>query len=369
MMRKRGGRREDFGMQTHHLTGPGELIAAIPTMMGSPPQDAVVVVGIASSGAVVAAVAAEHADLAITEVARSLGESIAATLRANDAQRVIIISYTEDDVTMGCPAVDALRPRIEDAVDVIDVWACDGERFVAPGCADSECCPPGGHPVPESTLRVPVRASVSAVGHAAPAYDDEVAPPVRRRSAARAADRWAARKSKDAHEWRCEGWSICGEAFAIDAPAPVLGRAIASLQDVRVRDAMIVEWLGGPPPAIADTLLGHASDEVTAVLDGAMRDLGTEQPVPGEMVAALRWCRRLIAHARRSEQAPMYTLSAVALWWGGDIAAAADSAQQALRQDPGYSLAILVSDICAAGVSPAWQRAQGNSRVDRGVIL
>ena len=162
---------------------------------------------------------------------------------------------------------------------------------------------------------------------------------------------------------------MCGDSLAVDAPAPLVGRAIASLQDKRVRDAMIVEWLGGPPAAIADTLLGQESAEVTAVLDGAMRDPGVELPVPGEMVAALRWCRRLIAHARRREQAPMYTLSAVALWWGGDLAAAHDSTRQALRCDPGYSLAVLMNDICEVGVSPAWQRAQGNSGIDKGVIL
>lgn len=356
MMRAARVRREDFVMQTHHLTGPGELIAAIPTMMGAPPYDTVVVIGIAHTGAVVTAVAAEHTDLMIPEVARSLGEKMAATLRANDAQRVIIVTYTDEDVTIGCPAVDAVRPYIQGAVDVIDVWACDGERFVAPGCADVECCPPGGHLVPENTIRVPAQASVSAVGHAAPAWDDEVAPPQRKRSASRAADRWAARKAADVAEWRCEAWAMCGEAFELDASAPAIGRAIASLQDVRVRDAMIVEWLGGAPSAIADTLLGHESAEVTAVLDSAMRDHNAATPVPAHMVASLRWCRRLIAHARRQEQAPLYTLSAVALWWSGDVAAAEDSARQALRKDPTYSLAVLISDICAAGVTPAWQR-------------
>lgn len=363
------GIREYARMQTQHLTGPGQLIAAIPTMLGQAPHDAVVVIGIDGAAAVVTAVSADHADLAIPEVARALGESIAANLRANDAQRTILITFTADDVTTGCPAVDALRPGLECAVDIVDVWACDGDRFVAPGCADPDCCPPLGHPVPPSPINMPARASVSAVGHAAPGFNDEVAPANRRRSAARAADRWTTRRVLEPDEWRCEGWSLCGESLAPDAPAPLLGRAISSLQDVRVRDAMIVEWLGGPPSAIADTLLGHDSEEVTAVLDGAMRNTGAERPIAGEIVAALNWCKRLIAHARRREQAPVYTLSAVALWWGGDMAAAADSARQALRRDPSYSLALLVNDVCEAGVRPAWQRAEGNIGVDRGVIL
>lgn len=356
-MRCLGVWRDDAAMQTHHLTGPGELIATIPTMMGTTPCDAVVVVGIAGPGAVVAAMSADHVDLAIPEVARSLGESMAANLRANDAHRAIIVTFTDEDVTVGCPAVDALRPELESVVDIIDVWACDGERFVAPGCADGECCPPAGHQVPPSSIELPVLTSVSAVGHAAPAYDDDAAPPSRRRSAARAADRWSARRLVDTEGWRCESWTLCGESWAPAAPAPLIGRAIASLQDVRVRDAMIIEWLGGPPTAIVDTLLGHDSAEAKAVLDAAMRDPGTEPPVPAEMMSALQWCGRLIAHARRREQAPMYTLSAVALWWAGDSNAAMDSVRQALHRDPGYSLAVLVGDILEAGVSPAWQRA------------
>lgn len=368
-MRSTRATRNHGAMQTHHLTGPGELIAAIPTMLGTIPRDTVVVVGIAARGAVVAVVGAPRRDFEIPEVARALGESMAAKLRANDARRAIIVTYTHSDVTMGCPAVDALRPSLESAVEIVDVWACDGDRFAAPGCANSECCPPEGHAIPAIPIASGARASVSAVGHAAPALDDEAAPPVRRRSAARAADRWIARRVADPGEWRCEAWSLCGDSLALDAPAPVLGRAIASLQDIQVRDAMIVEWLGGPPTAIADTLLGRDSAEVTAVLDGAMRDPEGESPVPGEMVTVLCWCRRLIAHARRREQAPMYTLSAVALWWGGDLAAAGDAARQALQRDPSYSLAVLVSDICEAGVSPAWQRAQGNTEVDKRVIL
>lgn len=368
-MRTTSAAPDHCAMQTHHLTGPGELIAAIPTMLGTTVDQAVVVVGIASRGAVVTAVSADHVDLAIPEVARSVGRSIAAKLRANDAQRAIIVTYTHDDVTMGCAAVDALRPQLEGAVEIVDVWACNGKRFVAPGCANPDCCPPEGRPVPPDTLTARAFASVSAVGHAAPAHDDDVAPPARRRSAARAADRWSARRAIDPDDWRCEAWSLCGDSFALNAPAPLLGRAVASLQDVRVRDAMIVEWLGGPPAAIADTLLGRDSAEVAAVLDAAMRDPAVELPVAGEMVAALRWCRRLIAHARRREQAPLYALSAVALWWGGDIAAAADCVHQALQRDPAYSLAALINDICAAGVTPAWQRAQGNIGVDKRVIL
>lgn len=342
-------------MQTHHLTGPGELIATLPMMLGTSPRDAVVVVGIAEAGAIVAAMSADHLDLAIPEVARSLGESMAANLRAHEARRAIIVTFTEEDVTVGCPAVDALRPQLDSVVDIIDVWACNGERFMAPGCADSECCPPGGHHVPPSSIQLPVRASVSSVGHAAPATDDESAPPARRRSAARAADRWTARRMDDSERWRCDSWVLCGESLQDRAPAPLIGRAIAGLQDVRVRDAMIIEWLGGSPTAIVDTLLGQDSPETTAVLDEALRNPAVQRPIPAEMVAAVRWCRRLIAHARQREQAPLYTLSAVALWWAGDPNAAMDCVRVALHRDPRYSLAGLLSDILNVGISPAWQ--------------
>ncbi len=345
-------------MKTQHLTGPGELIAAIPMMLGETPHEDVVVIAMAKTGEVVTAVRAHRADLGIPEVARAIGESIAATLRANSARRAILVSFTTQDVSLACPAIEALRPWLDSVVDVVDAWACDGERYSAPGCADPGCCPTEARIVPESPFRAMVRASVSAVGHAAPADEDEYAPHSRRRSAARAADRWVARKSDDLGKWRCDSWAQCEQSHALNAPAPVLGKVIAALQDVRVRDAVIIDWLGGSPQAIADTLSGESSHEVVALLDAAMSDLNSAPPATSQMVASLRWCRRLIAHARHREQAPMLALSAVALWWSGDLAAASDCASRALHCDPSYSLAGLVSDICAAGVSPAWQRGQ-----------
>lgn len=345
-------------MQTQHLTGPGELIAAIPTMLGEIPHEVVAVVAMTKTGEVVTAVRAHRADLQIPEVARAIGQSIAATLRANSAQRAILVSFTAQDVSLACPAIEALRPWLENAVDVVDAWACDGERYTAPGCADSGCCPPEARLVPASPVNAMARASASAVGHAAPADEDEFAPHSRRRSSARAADRWTARKSGNLGQWRYGSWEHVEKSFALDAPAPVLGKTIAGLQDVRVRDAVIIEWLGGSSCAILDTLYGEDSSEVTALLDAAMSDPHAEPPAARHTVASLRWCRRLIAHARRTEQAPMLALSAVALWWGGDLTAAADCAARALHRDPAYSLALLVSDICAAGVSPAWQREQ-----------
>lgn len=355
-MRASAAVRDDAEMETHHLTGPGELIAAIPAMMGTQPHDAVVVVGMARAGEVVAVMSADHVDLQIPEVARSLGESMAASLRAHSAKRVVIVTFTHADVTMGCEAVDALRPGLDGVVDVVDVWACNGERFVAPGCADSNCCPPQGRQVPLSSIPMAARTSVSGAGHAPQLFDEVLAPPERKRSASRAADRWSARRAANPANWRCEAWSLCGESFAVTASAPLIGRAIASLQDVRVRDAMIVEWLGGAPAAIADTLMGQDSEEVAGVLDAAMRNPETDPPVPAQTVAALRWCQRLIAHARRREQAPMYALSAVVSWWAGDVAGAKELALRAMHRDPGYSLASLLSDICDAGVCPAWQQ-------------
>ncbi|MDN4481573.1 DUF4192 family protein [Demequina muriae] len=346
-------------MQTRHLTGPGELIAAIPTLVGFTPRESVVAVGLDGAGEVVAALRVDRNDARVAEMAASLGRAIAARLRAASARRAFLVTFTTDDVSLACPAVDALRPAVEAAVERVDVWACDGDRYLSPGCADPVCCPVGGRPVPWRTRGAVAPVSASALAHSLTEDEDDRATSSRRRSAARAADRWWGRRADGLDVWRCDSWQRCAESFPLNATAPEIGRAIAGLQDVRVRDALIVQWLGGSDDAIADTLFGRESPAVAGVLDGAMRDPGREPPDPAAVTASVRWCRRLLAHARRREHAPVLALVAVVLWWSGDMAGAQHSALAALRRDPDYSLARLVHDVTDARVAPAWTHAPG----------
>lgn len=346
-------------MQTRHLTGPGELIAAIPAMLGAVPREAVVAIGMDGTGEIVTALSIDRRDAAVTEAAAALGRAVAGKLRAASARRAFLVTFTTDDVAISCPVVDTVRPEIDAAVERVDVWACDGDRYLSPGCADPGCCPVGGRPVPWGVWGSSAAMSASAVAHAAVDDPGDTAPSARRRSAARAADRWWDKRAVDPEQWRCESWQRCGESFALDADAPVIGRAIASLGDIRVRDAMIVEWLGGSADAVVDTLLGRESAAVASVLDGAMRDSTREPPEQSAVVAALRWSRRLKGHARRREHAPLHALAAVLLWWSGDLPGAQRSAAASLRSDPTYSLARLVSDVATAGIAPAWTRAGG----------
>lgn len=345
-------------MQTRHLTGPGELIAAIPAMLGRTPSEAVVAIGLDGGGEIVTALRVDRRDAMVADSACSLSRAVAARMRAAAARRAFLVTFTRDDVTLSCPAVEALRPEVAAAVDRIDVWACDGDRYYSPGCADPTCCPAGGLPVPWEVMGAAAALSASAVAHAAPDEGDERAPQARRRSAARAADRWWARRGGLTEQWRCDSWQRFTEAYPVDADAPAVGRAIASLQDIRVRDALIVEWLGGSEEAVVDTLLGRESPAVADVLDGAMRDPMREPPDQAAVVASLRWCRRLIAHARRRERAPLLALSAVVLWWSGDLSAARGAAEASLRHDPTYSLARLVHDVAYAEIAPAWVHAR-----------
>ncbi|MFW7415286.1 DUF4192 family protein [Demequina sp. SO4-18] len=341
-------------MQTRHLIGPGELIAAIPMMLGFIPRESLAVVGLDGTGEVVVALRVDRRDAMVRESAASLGRAIAARLRGVTARRAFVVTFTGDDVALACPAVDALRPEIDRAVERVDVWACDGDNYLSPGCADPQCCPVGGRAVPWGSHEPASAMTASAVAHAAPDDHEDPAPAARRRSAARAADRWWERRDIDARGWRYDAWQRCSESFPLHASAPAIGRAIASVQDVRVRDALIVEWLGGSSCAVLDTLYGRDSAAVADVLDGAMRDPECEPPDTASVVASLRWCRRLLSHARRRQQAPVLSLSAVLLWWSGDLGAARRAAAAALHRDPSYSLARLVHDVADAGLTPAW---------------
>lgn len=343
-------------MTSHTIHGPGELIAIIPALLGYYPSESVVVVALSPRGEIDLTARVDREDLLLPEIASQAGGAIAAQLRRVAAHSVIVVSFTEDDASVSCEAIDALLPQIQPLVDMVTAWTSDGRGYRAPGCADPECCPPEGTPLPsgsggQCSCEAPLRVAPTR-----PASSDATAPERERRRAARAGDRWWARREIDPQEWRCE--SLAGLTASIEPSAGVLdlGRAAVSLRDVRVRDALIVTWLGGSASAIVDVLEGRSTAEVAAALDGALRDSHRPPPHPADVRAALEWCHRMLRLTRRRDAAAVHALAAVVHWYDGGLDEARLAAQRALTCDDGYSLAGLVADVCAAGLEPAWMR-------------
>lgn len=347
------------------LHGPGDLIAALPSLLGYTPRESVVVVAIGAVDELVAVLRVDRTELLREDRAAGVGRSIAAQLVRAGARLAVMISYTEEDVRLSCPAIDALRPALEGAVEEAEGWAIRDGRFFAPGCARESCCPAEGRVVPAAPHDIGLRPRVRTGSHgdlaAAPdaAYHaDEAA----RRRVARAGDRWWDRREGDPHAWREEAfrsWCAAVEGIADDAiPAdPEAGRLVASLQDRRVRDAVLVSLLPGWGELAPLVLAGSADEQVARAL-GVLLSPGEGCPPERDTVEPV-WdlCGSLIARARANRRAPMLTLCAVIAWWEGDESSCRALLNRAHASEPGYRLAGLLECTVLAGIDPGWRRA------------
>ena len=340
-------------MTSRTLHGPGELIAVMPAILGFQPQESVVVVALSAIGEIDLTMRVDRADLLLPEVADQAAATIASQLRRVAARRVIVLSFTDSDVSVSCDAVDAVMAAIEPVVDQATAWTSNGRTYRAPGCADIQCCPPEGSPLPLCALpsTATPRMGPSPAGSAGARQPER-----ERRRAARAGDRWWSRREQDLQRWRSDALTRLTESMGQGADALELGRAAVCLRDVRVRDALIVTWLGGTAQAVVDVLDGRSTAEVAAALDGALRDADRPPPAVADVEAALDWLRRMLALARRRDTAAIHALIAVMTWYDGALDEARVAAREALACDDGYSLAGLIEDVCLAGLEPAWMR-------------
>ncbi|WP_084078609.1 DUF4192 family protein [Demequina sp. NBRC 110057] len=341
-------------METTTILGPGELIAALPDMLGYTPTEAVVVVALDRGGMVLCAAAVDSVDLAIPELAPSIGPILARDLAEAGTRRAIAVSWSDAAPGAVCPELEELAPDLRAVGIEPCLWATDGDRYWSPECHDDECCPVEGRPLPRGEWGSGGRAAARARHRSSRARP--VASDAQRRSARRAADRWWRRRSEDREAWCLRAWDLtigCGP----DSDAPAWGKTIASLQDVRVRDALIVRWLGAEAAVVADVLTGTASEGVHRVMDGALRPGSATVPSAAQIGEGLRWCHEGATYARRTERAVLHALCAVLYWWADDLTASREAAADALDCDPSYSLALLVAQMCDRGLAPGWRRS------------
>ncbi|WP_159449332.1 DUF4192 family protein [Demequina sp. NBRC 110051] len=344
-------------MTTSTIRNPGDLIAALPAMLGEEPHDAVIVLGTAKDGEVLAAVKVDRVDLCVPELSPDTGAALARDLAFAGADRAIVVSWSDLAPGAGCPALDEIMPCLRlEGIDA-HAWVTDGNHYWAGLCMDPDCCPPDERPAPQ-VAPVPRGPRVTVDGWRGNVVHDRAVQVTGndKRRASRAADRWSHHRDDDRDAWCRQGWSELEATVDGEAEPPIWGRCIAAAQDVRVRDAVIVMWLGGSPSVIWDVLEGRASRGVHAVMEGALRPGSATLPEPGVCVAALEWTSQAMAYARLRERAVFHALRAVVMWWSDDLAAARREAMRALGCDDGYTLAMLLIDMCDLGLRPGWRR-------------
>ncbi len=360
-------------MNTVRLSSPGDLLAALPTFLGREPQDSLVLLGLNPSRQVVAIMRADHA--ACTDGgAQRLAAMALKALEGRGAVEVLVVLHAHSEDIRARDAIPAVLPWLEDRLEVLDVWIVSGGRYWAAMCADRSCCPPEGRQLPA------VPAALAALGEQGAfarvdgvgmeAWQLESPPtgrrnpgaglpedPARRRRVMKARSAAMRGRSGDRSAWCAAGLAAWREAIAgaMDGALPSearTGMLLASLTDVRMRDALILDLYGGTAHECAEILDGGNPDGVLAAVrsifdgEGMPRDRARVEAalVLAREVAAVMASRRI-----HKDVAAILTLAGICERWLGADASATEAVMTALDVNPRYSLARLVL--------AAWSRA------------
>lgn len=371
---------------------PRELLALIPFQLGFRPRESAVVVSIRSHRSRVGLVARVDLDaLADAEHGPVLGRSLVQHLLRDGAAGVVLVLYTARDVRgvdaeVGRAAHRHLAEAAEHLLTEPSSWVVGPEGWFGLGCEDVRCCPPAGRSLTdldsatvsaEMVLRgasvAPTREQLGDVGRAGTRD---------RRSARRAAARWAARRDacagpEELHRWRRTGLGLWRSELdhrreaagpqqqaplpdGVAAPAgrpepPVLGRLAAALEDVLVRDAVLLLLIPGTGRLPDRLVAGDAGEEVGAALQRVVDPSCGVPPDEAATAAAESLLRSVGAHL--PGHPAVLTLLAILAWWQGDGARAGVLLERAVQHDPTYRLALLVEEALGHGMPPGWLAA------------
>jgi Domain of unknown function (DUF4192) len=315
------------------ISGPGEMLQAVPYLLGFHPQRSLVLIGLAAGRLVVTA----RLDLA--DAARGAVPHAVATMVRGGSTSFVAVVYDDDAVRDGpgpptwAELVVAVETEVEAAeAQLLDALLVIDNRWWAYTCTDVACCPAEGQPLPsapsaftaaatvDGVVALPSRAALDAVLDPLPEGERD-----RLTALIAAAERAGARLTLDglARRWEISvKRAIFRAARAADQPGwagppddDEVARCGAALRVVAIRDAV---W------AAIDNRR----------LDGRplWRELGRRLPSPYD--------------------APPLFLYGWASWRAGDGASANIAADRVLASDPHYTAADLLVAAISAGVDP-----------------
>ncbi|WP_186814448.1 DUF4192 domain-containing protein [Actinotalea fermentans] len=382
-----------------------EVLALVPFQLGFRPTESAVLISLRGARSRVGLVVrVDLADIAADADNGWTARTLVGHVVADGARRAVAVLYTAADLqsAVGGSLPQAARERTArvaarvladaaaDSLGELETWVVGPRGYYALGCTDPGCCPPGGRPLDE-LQGTRIGAQMVLDGQlVAPTREDLVRLPdtsaEARKAARRARARWAARGAAagpgaQAHRWRRDGLALWRSTLAdvLEAsggaggsqrlpavfggsvpgvPAPTgTGRLLAALDDVLVRDAVLLTFVEGNE-RIADRLVagetGPAIGQGIAAITDPVRG---RHPDLRRVAGARAVLEHVAAHATRGRHAPALTLLAVLAWWEGDGARSGVLVDRALDADPEYRLAVLVDEALRTGMPPGWVRA------------
>ena len=373
------------------VTGPADLVAAMPYLVGFEPVRSVVVVSL--RGARLRCGLVARVDVPLPGDVNPWADGLVSFVLQDQPREVVVLVHHDRRWRASRrpfgPAVEALERRFADAgVALKDALYVTPERFWSYLCCDPRCCPPEGRAL-EPGRSSAIVASYVAEGKA-PLTDREAVlaqldpGPADVLAATRAE---AERSLKTALAcrpdlptlWRM--WQVgTAELFSRlvrrrldgDTTEPSLGevgRVVAGLLDRTTRDLVGVRstgWLRAMPGM--DDWLGSSSSPLDAAPDDPGSDLGELQrllracgapedarvnsPQGQQEVAAVlaELCRRCDGDLAVS---PL-VLAGMQAWSSGEGVLAWAAVDRALELDPDCTMAGLLKQLLEHGIAPAW---------------
>lgn len=323
-------------LPTLRLRSPGELLDAVPYLLGFHPQESLVLIGLEGSLLVVTA----RLDLTDAAVPEVLDDAVAAIHRggATDLVAVVYASGPAADSVAALPWAELADRVMETADDLgcvlIDALLVGDRRWWSYTCAETGCCPASGRPLPSGTSEFSAAATyaglVALPDRAALEATLEPRPEAERAALQHAISEWEHRSVQailDGHSARHER-SVKRALFAAARAADEPTWASRSALD----DATVARF--------GVALSGHAiRDSVWMAVDD------------GRLDGRQLW-RELAARLPSPYDAAPLFLFAWCSWRAGNGAIAGIAAERALASDPHYSAADLLLAALHRGVDP-----------------
>lgn len=316
---------------------PGELLEAIPYLLGFQPRDSLVIVGLADTRVTITA----RVDLSELADRAVLAETMH-VLANSQAAQVIAAVYDDtssDVVRQALPHAelveDFARCAARFGIDVIDAVLVCGGRWWSYACADDACCPQGGRELLGDAS--PTRAAATFAGLVALADRDELAAQL---EPADAAERAALEPAIAEHE----NLTMSAVVGGYDARRQ---RSVKRAIFAAARDADTALFPGD----------GHGLPDDEACRFAAAL---TEQPIrdavwlavdQGRLDGRGLWRELARRLPEPYDAAPLF-LYGWACWRCGDGASAGIAAERALASDPSYTAAELLRGALAHGLDP-----------------
>lgn len=355
---------------------PGDLVAAIPYLVGFTPTRSLVVASLRGARLRLGLVA--RADLPDEDVVPEAARSLTDYLMRDRPREAVVLVYDErrwdPSLRPWQQLVEAMGTELAShGVSVREAIYVTPQRFWSFTCTSNTCCPDDGWPLTETAASAVAATYVlhgrspfadrqslaarlapkgpvttAAVGYATEAALGAIAP------------WWQAAGEPVWTAWQRNNMALFDTVVnrylqgGPDVSPDEAGRLLAGLIDVGVRDVVACRWtqwwqsLPHAPANGPDQLETQAAVMST----GLTSPPDTSDPDVHQGVERL-----LVDLAVRSDEASSsapLTLLAMHAWAVGEGAQAGVAIERALTSDPTYSLALLVDALMRSGLEPTW---------------